>query len=409
MDQPHRPRPRPACPLPSSAFQSLLSWISLIGSLHGLADLATDPDVSILVVVDQPHRQYRRHGSDGPTRVSILVVVDQPHRPQERREVGDAGEVSILVVVDQPHRQGPPELQNASIARFQSLLSWISLIGRVARRRSDFRGFSVSILVVVDQPHRPCNTLARGGGGLGFNPCCRGSASSAWYTGTRAPSEAKCFNPCCRGSASSAPQRQRQVHCEVEVSILVVVDQPHRRVDRLQGGQLLFMFQSLLSWISLIGIVAANRFADEWSVSILVVVDQPHRPEVESEVRRQLAAFQSLLSWISLIGARPGVRRIAGGPCFNPCCRGSALSARKARTRRSPRSCFNPCCRGSASSAIARKHMAATATRFQSLLSWISLIGTSGRGRGFDRDDVSILVVVDQPHRHPEPEAADAQ
>ena len=140
------------------------------------------------------------------------------------------------------------------------------------------------------------------------------------------------------------------------------------------------MFQSLLSWISLIGPHHPSRQVHGHHVSILVVVDQPHRLLALSTVLAAEIGFQSLLSWISLIGARASVSSPRASSRFNPCCRGSASSASSAWISRRSSECFNPCCRGSASSALPG---------------------------GFPRvepHDVSILVVVDQPHRRDEPD-----
>jgi len=92
-------------------FQSLLSWISPIGS-GGSSGSPRTSDVSILVVVDLAHRHGLGHGYAPSLTVSILVVVDLAHRLAE--QLGElAGE-----------------------REFQSLLSWISPIGTNGSSRS---------------------------------------------------------------------------------------------------------------------------------------------------------------------------------------------------------------------------------------------------------------------------------
>ena len=187
-------------------FQSLLSWISLASARL------------------RASRQYRVDG------VSILVVVDQPPRFNlwSIAEARDRG-VSILVVVDQPRRHALGGRRTQPV-RFQSLLSWIW-------SRQRLRG-------------RPSVTALRR-----FNPCCRGSVADnsplaaihgpgvfqsllSWIcladnsTASRSPRrQIMGFNPCCRGSASLTG---RLWPASVEVGPDV-------------------LFQSLLSWIGLFG------------------------------------------------------------------------------------------------------------------------------------------------------------
>ena len=61
-------------------------------------------------------------------------------------------------------------------------------------------------------------------------------------------------------------------------------------------------FQSLLSWISLLGHERHPGFCRIIPVSILVVLDQSARQwSMQSNVEL-VPVFQSLLSWISLLG-----------------------------------------------------------------------------------------------------------
>src|SRR5262245_51882958 len=86
-------------------FQSLLFWISLLGP-GDTGGPFTNPAVEIMVVMDLPSRHLRRPPATGP-------------------EHG----VSILVVLDLPSRQESGQVSTTLIAKFQSLLFWISLLG----------------------------------------------------------------------------------------------------------------------------------------------------------------------------------------------------------------------------------------------------------------------------------------
>ncbi len=155
--------------------------------------------------------------------------------------------------------------------RFQSLLSWISVNCEIGRRAAQ-AGDCVSILVVVDLGQLRLSRSIPCPKRKGFNPCCRGSRSTAstpssltakrkmfqsllsWIsvncTTTFSPQNERscCFNPCCRGSRSTA-SRPRDV------------TKPALR------------FQSLLSWISVNCDRTAQGEGDIRRVSILVVVD----------------------------------------------------------------------------------------------------------------------------------------
>jgi hypothetical protein len=188
----------------------MLSWITLTDTCHG----ASSPPQSC--------------------RVSILVVVDHSHRRAQRVVVVGVGAVSILVVVDHPHRLPAP-----------------CPIGRIA---------IVSILVVVDHPHRRRSACPRRHRRHhGFNPCCRGSPSPTLF-----------------------------------------LDGPARDEDE---------FQSLLSWITLTDDQGGVAGPAHRRVSILVVVDHPHRPPSVNGGPSISMMFQSLLSWS---------RRSRVGYCLNP-------------------------------------------------------------------------------------------
>ena len=234
----------------AAGFQSLLSWISLLGDNLGKT-LVRWVRVSILVVLDQSARRSCRCLPAGGSRVSILVVLDQSARPAEVCHGQGSLPVSILVVLDQSARQcaaapacfpylfqsllswisllGCPDILHAQtvFVAFQSLLSWISLLGSRALSGCCTLGW-VSILVVLDQSARQVSGLLNAGDRFrfqsllswisllgphieffrvcsvaGFNPCCLGSVCSA---SASLPSivGTSCFNPCCLGSVCSA-------------------------------------------------------------------------------------------------------------------------------------------------------------------------------------------------------------
>ena len=134
---------------------------------------------------------------------------------------------------------------------------------------------------------------------------------------------------------------------------------------------------------------------------------------------RATGRFQSLLSWISCIGRKTVLRRLCKFLRFNPCCLGLAVLAVIVPCNCGSSSCFNPCCLGLAVLARSDRWLLSGIERFQSLLSWISCIGTGAppphterlgfqsllswiscigpnarRGVG-EPDRVSILVVLD--------------
>ena len=187
----------------------------------------------------------------------------------------------------------------------------------------------------------------------------------------------KCFNPCFHGSRSSARSPRVSRPRDSVVSILVFMDLGHRLRQACEARRLSSVFQSLFSWISVIGTSAtfsmlrhhrsfnpcfhgsrssATRKIGECrrgGVSILVFMDLGHRLLNRVRSSPALASmFQSLFSWISVIG--------------------TAIRHRDMRYSRV----------------------------FQSLFSWISVIG---RARGVGRLEpkrVSILVFMDLGHRH---------
>ena len=63
------------------------------------------------------------------------------------------------------------------------------------------------------------------------------------------------------------------------------------------------MFQSLFSWMTLIGSLRTNNCERPVYVSILVFLDDAHRPDHGSPGTDDSWRFQSLFSWMTLIGA----------------------------------------------------------------------------------------------------------
>jgi len=212
----------------STAFQSLLSWISPIGLSTLPSVTLTDLEFQSLLSWISPIGPSVGPWSRYRCRVSILVVVDLAHRRVDSAAGGHHWRVSILVVVDLAHRPGVRSPIAVAQVGFQSLLSWISPIGQAVADCPDW-GDIVSILVVVDLAHRPPNPDDRG-------------------------------------------------HRIRRVSILVVVDLAHRPRRRLAAVLVADEFQSLLSWISPIGSVGVLVRVSALDVSILVVVDLAHRP-----------------------------------------------------------------------------------------------------------------------------------
>ena len=235
--------------------------------------------------------------------VSILVFMDLGHRPRETpAPVSGRSQVSILVFMDLGHR----------------LDVGLFIVAVPGCFNPCFHGSRSSARL----------TLRSGGmTSSSFNPCFHGSRSSARESETQSTYSPVGFNPCFHGSRSSAPSRSRRYG-------------------------LALGFQSLFSWISVIGrsAIAVRR------TSITRFNPCFHGSRSSAGNRRQLDRarqdmFQSLFSWISVIGSR----------------------------RCSPRE---------------------ATMGFQSLFSWISVIG-SWTCEAPERPDhhVSILVFMDLGHR----------
>jgi len=135
---------------------------------------------------------------------------------------------------------------------FQSLFSWMTLIG-CAMLAVASAAIGVSILVFLDDAHR------RDASDLGRERPCT-------------------------------------------VSILVFLDDAHRREGPYRRAQLRVMFQSLFSWMTLIGGALVSFGGRRSEVSILVFLDDAHRLETCSRLGRRENGFQSLFSWMTLIG-----------------------------------------------------------------------------------------------------------
>ena len=318
-------------PAAMSGFRSLFCWITLIGSYTPIFP-ATCPRVSILVLLDHPHRHLPTHaggmrharGFDpcsagspssaradwpctcGSSRVSILVLLDHPHRPRAAGARPAAPGVSILVLLDHPHRL----VRRGDLKKYRGRVSILVLLDHPHRLPDSClppqHVVEVSILVLLDHPHRlespdSCDLLMQG-----FDPCSAGSPSSA-PTAAPARVRRKCFDPCSAGSRLIGVDEDVS-RAEVElVSILVLLDHPHRHgvrsgttpkqlrgFDPCSAGSRLIGsggsttsasmpagFRSLFCWITLIGPSSARgarlHAGGVRRVSILVLLDHPHR------------------------------------------------------------------------------------------------------------------------------------
>ena len=87
----------------SHGFQSLFSWISVIG-IYSLPAAAMRVRVSILVFMDLGHRRSPQHVPLSQAEVSILVFMDLGHRQYARAARQSLRPVSILVFMDLGHR-----------------------------------------------------------------------------------------------------------------------------------------------------------------------------------------------------------------------------------------------------------------------------------------------------------------
>ena len=86
--------------------------------------------VSILVLLDDAHREHARVLADRHGSVSILVLLDDAHRGPGR--LGIAARyllVSILVLLDDAHRVDRVTAAGRIVELFQSLFFWMTLIG----------------------------------------------------------------------------------------------------------------------------------------------------------------------------------------------------------------------------------------------------------------------------------------
>jgi len=131
------------------------------------------------------------------------------------------------------------------LGAFQSLFSWMTLIGEIPISYRDARRH-VSILVFLDDAHRP---------------------QIAWML----------------------------QYETARVSILVFLDDAHRRSHVIHSFPLGEAFQSLFSWMTLIGTLGLKDGEDTWEM------------------------FQSLFSWMTLIGAAVCSSAPWEKRCFNPC------------------------------------------------------------------------------------------
>src|SRR5204862_188610 len=84
-------------------FQSLFSWIGLLGQVRAVVETGSVDIVSILVLVDRPPGREVAPLVSVCCLVSFLVLVDRPPgRPRGARPVRSGLYVSILVLVDRP-------------------------------------------------------------------------------------------------------------------------------------------------------------------------------------------------------------------------------------------------------------------------------------------------------------------
>ena len=234
------------------------------------------PLVSILIVLDLGHWHLCWEGRSHRGAVSILVVLDLGH--WLGGALGTPGNAAGF----NPCCLGSRSLAGFSLTGtralvlFQSLLSWISVIG--APPMALFATpQSVSILVVLDLGHWPLIFRTTGRSLNCFNPCCLGSRSLArvrrplrtdgprvsilvvldlghWLERGDLPVPTRpSFNPCCLGSRSLACPSLGDRHLQPGVSILVVLDLGHWLAGQGYAGSTMNRFQSLLSWISVIG------------------------------------------------------------------------------------------------------------------------------------------------------------
>jgi hypothetical protein len=332
-----RPRACARCfnPCSRGTLSSAGSHFLLQSSLFG---------VSILVLVEPSPLRHCWQLSRSPQLVSILVLVEPSPLHLPGGECVRGERVSILVLVE----PSPLRLRK--------------------RTRSPVR--LVSILVLVEPSPLPSTPLPAQDAPGRFNPCSRGTLSSASRRET-APDQSACFNPCSRGTLSSA----------THVAI----------VDAAVGG-----FQSLFSWnpllcdqapgaargvapVSILVLVEPSPLRGlgavcpgQDQVSILVLVEPSPLPDGGAYVfGAQISEFQSLFSWNPLL-----------------CCCG----------------CDRQRCREQVSILVLVEPSPLQASllvydipsgRFQSLFSWNPLLCPAARGEAVQVERVSILVLVE--------------
>ena len=393
-------------------FQSLLSWISARRRRLAGGDVATLIEVSILVVVDQRSSACAQIGDcEDTTSVfqSLLSWISARRRSADRvRRLGSPMFQSLLSWISA--RRPRPPADGASASRLVSILVVVDSARRHSRRRlRRWHPTLVSILVVVDQPLRRILI-----------------GSILVSESARATSVRLSFNPCCRGSASSAILLAEQRSMRDAVSILVVVDQPLRRLVTCVPDVLAMLSFNPCCRGSASSARMLGSHGDSDRVSILVVVDQPLRPAADRRtghgpgfnpccrgsassatvMRRWTCCrgivFQSLLSWISLFGATLRHDRIVADVSILVVM--DHASRNDLLVRACANACFNPCCRGSALFGDLPPMRDLAGMRFQSLLSWITLF-RSACSSHWRAHGVSILVVVDHARRHRDADA----
>ena len=209
-------------------FQSLFCWISLIGAHDRRSRRCLRPRVSILVLLDHPHRlgQRRCRARYRLARFQSLFCWITS-RPAARRRPASHSDVSILVLLDHPHRQHSARCANRR-HRFQSLFCWM-----MPHRRRDSELYHgrlrrVSILVLLDDA-----SSARSRHRIWRAAAMEFQSLFSWMMPRRPGRAARMalppsgFNPCSPGSRS---RRHRRLSRSVglTVSILVLLDHPPR-------------------------------------------------------------------------------------------------------------------------------------------------------------------------------------
>ncbi len=269
--------------------------MTLIGErrlVHGFP--RADP-VSILVFLDDAHRLGRQRRHDLTHReVSILVFLDDAHRP-----VNVCGWISTARVFQSLFSWmtligfGRGEIAPAPRQQFQSLFSWMTLIGPARDRGSSWvaSGFQslfswMTLIGVVAQGFA-------GPADLGFQSLFSWMTLIGISAALASPASAM-FQSLFSWMTLIGPARSARRPGGRGVSILVFLDDAHRQcvevVARVRGPR----------------------------VSILVFLDDAHRRHAPDRALRR-STFQSLFSWMTLIGPAP--RRVPGRADhgFNPC------------------------------------------------------------------------------------------